>query len=345
MLSDMHDKLSQAVKLYDQLLTEQVAHPRWRSPQPVVTTPYQQANSSYSTGYNTVNGYTQWGPAGYQVPPAVEPHRQPQSPHMSYAAAPSVHEYQNQQYTASTPHAESSKPLWAPQQQQQHAESSQQQSQYGHSGQQYTPAAPHPVSVQPPQSQYQSSYPEPTATPIQAQPLAPVSYAARSQPLAPSPPSLQTSPTIPTSAPPMILPQSPPPIQQQYAVSSPSQPVAPTSHIPSLPLSSLSPLTRHNTVSYAPSHHPAPAHLGRSNTVASPPGQQRHASTAFSQQEHQYASAPPPPPVTTTMPSTLPQFPAVPTATPQTYSSMYGQSIPSSITRTEERKEALLIDL
>ncbi|KAF8634107.1 hypothetical protein AX15_001073 [Amanita polypyramis BW_CC] len=34
MLTDMHDKLSQAVKLYDQLLTEQVMHPRWR-PQPI----------------------------------------------------------------------------------------------------------------------------------------------------------------------------------------------------------------------------------------------------------------------------------------------------------------------
>ena len=31
MLSDMHEKLSQAVKLYDQLLTEQVVHPHWRS--------------------------------------------------------------------------------------------------------------------------------------------------------------------------------------------------------------------------------------------------------------------------------------------------------------------------
>ncbi|KAK2459776.1 hypothetical protein APHAL10511_008208 [Amanita phalloides] len=34
MLTDMHEKLSQAVKLYDQLLTEQIAQPRWRS-QPV----------------------------------------------------------------------------------------------------------------------------------------------------------------------------------------------------------------------------------------------------------------------------------------------------------------------
>ena len=45
MLSDMRNKLSRAVKLYDQLLTEQVAHPRSQSPQPVTNAPYQQANS------------------------------------------------------------------------------------------------------------------------------------------------------------------------------------------------------------------------------------------------------------------------------------------------------------
>src|ERR1700722_7159599 len=33
MLSEMHDKLSQAVKLYDKLLTDQVSHPTWRMPQ------------------------------------------------------------------------------------------------------------------------------------------------------------------------------------------------------------------------------------------------------------------------------------------------------------------------
>ncbi|KAF5361636.1 hypothetical protein D9758_007276 [Tetrapyrgos nigripes] len=59
MLSEMHDKLSQAVKLYDRLLSEQVAHPRWRSPQPQAQTQQPQA-------------YTQWAPA----PVAQEPQSQ-----------------------------------------------------------------------------------------------------------------------------------------------------------------------------------------------------------------------------------------------------------------------------
>ncbi|KAF8972570.1 hypothetical protein BDZ97DRAFT_1901128 [Flammula alnicola] len=59
MLSDMHDKLSQAVKLYDQILTQQVAHPRWRTP----TSPasYQQEQPAYNQGY-APNGYSQWAP-------------------------------------------------------------------------------------------------------------------------------------------------------------------------------------------------------------------------------------------------------------------------------------------
>ena len=31
MLSEMHDKLSHAVRLYDQLLTDQIVHPTWRA--------------------------------------------------------------------------------------------------------------------------------------------------------------------------------------------------------------------------------------------------------------------------------------------------------------------------
>ncbi|KAF8151974.1 hypothetical protein K438DRAFT_1910283 [Mycena galopus ATCC 62051] len=96
MLSEMHDKLSQAVKLYDKLLTEQVVHPRWRSPQPVANPPYQQANSSYSTGFNTANGYTQW--------------QAPQNPQQQYAPEPA-------------------QPQWFPQQTQ-YTEPQQQQSQY-----------------------------------------------------------------------------------------------------------------------------------------------------------------------------------------------------------------------
>jgi len=54
MLSDMHDKLSQAVKLYDQILTQQVAQPR-RQTAATSPTLYQQ-QQSFGTGYS------QWAP-------------------------------------------------------------------------------------------------------------------------------------------------------------------------------------------------------------------------------------------------------------------------------------------
>ena len=55
MLSEMHEKLSQAVKLYDQLLTEQIAHPTWRAP----STSQQQTYSRIQSQYDTVNSSIQ----------------------------------------------------------------------------------------------------------------------------------------------------------------------------------------------------------------------------------------------------------------------------------------------
>ena len=49
----MHEKLSQAVKLYDQILTQQVSHPRWRT-----TSLGPQSHQAYTAP----NGYTQWSP-------------------------------------------------------------------------------------------------------------------------------------------------------------------------------------------------------------------------------------------------------------------------------------------
>jgi hepatocyte growth factor-regulated tyrosine kinase substrate len=86
MLSEMNDKLSQAVKLYDKLLTAQVSHPTWtRSPPPAQASAYQPLNSYYA--YQTPTGtYEQWAPSQPQ-PQAQAPHvRQPQQP--SYAQSP-----------------------------------------------------------------------------------------------------------------------------------------------------------------------------------------------------------------------------------------------------------------
>jgi growth factor-regulated tyrosine kinase substrate len=56
----MHEKLSQAVKLYDQILSQQVSQPRWRTSHtsPVNLGQYHQPHQHYTTA----NGYYQWNP-------------------------------------------------------------------------------------------------------------------------------------------------------------------------------------------------------------------------------------------------------------------------------------------
>ncbi|TFK38674.1 hypothetical protein BDQ12DRAFT_683159 [Crucibulum laeve] len=329
MLSDMHDKLSQAVKLYDQLLSQQVAHPRWRAPQAVTTPPaaYQAATSSYSS-YNPAY-QQQW--TSQQVPQA--PYQQPQSPQMSsYSNAVPLHEQQRQ--FASPPPAEASQSQWYPQQQQPQQAYSEQQY-----AQQYasppTPAAPQVTPIQastPPSQQYtpQPQYQQfASPTPSTSQALPPVSFNTQ--------PSVTSSaPLAPSTLPPASLPQSPPP-QQQYA------PSAPQASAPDPRFSP--PLTRHNTVSYASSPPSAPANsqLARSNTFASPPHhqqqQQQYQQSQYQPQQHQQQ-----PQYATSPPQQLPQFPVAPTSNPQSFP-MYEPSIPAGIEQKEERKEALLIDL
>ncbi|KAG1765209.1 hypothetical protein EDD22DRAFT_881093 [Suillus occidentalis] len=70
MLSEMHEKLSQAVKLYDKLLTDQVSHPTWRrSPQQVhpTTVPVRQSTQT------PVNGYSQWVPSNHHASSVSSP--------------------------------------------------------------------------------------------------------------------------------------------------------------------------------------------------------------------------------------------------------------------------------
>ncbi len=57
----MHEKLSQAVKLYDQILSQQVSQPRWRTSQtgPVNLGQYHQPHQPYTNAI-APNGYFQW---------------------------------------------------------------------------------------------------------------------------------------------------------------------------------------------------------------------------------------------------------------------------------------------
>ncbi|KAJ6498086.1 vacuolar sorting-associated protein Vps27 [Mycena vitilis] len=319
MLSDMHDKLSQAVKLYDKLLTEQVVHPRWRSPEPVANPAYQQANSSYSTGYNTANGYAQW-----QAPP--NPVAAPPPPP------------QQQQYT---PRAEPAQPQWLPQQQQ-YAEPQHQQQQYAPPppAQQYapTPSAPPqplPSSPSPAQLQYQ---PVPSHHP-------PVSYAPQHR----STPSFQQKP-------PAGYAQSPPP-QTQYASVAPPTPQLPKSHSPGLsrhntvsyaspsspPLANNTYPARSSTIS-----HPAAPSQQVAQPQAPPPPQQQQRPAQHTSYQPQYQQPTPQPQnpqyVASPAPAPLPVFPVAPTSAPQSFP-MYAPSMVPTTVPQPERKEALLIDL
>ncbi|CCM03709.1 uncharacterized protein FIBRA_05855 [Fibroporia radiculosa] len=85
-LQEMHEKLSQAVKLYDNLLTEQVSRPAWRSPSTVPSTSYQHVNAGYAPQYRPADGvYGQWA-AEPQAQTPVSPRTQGQyrAPESSY---------------------------------------------------------------------------------------------------------------------------------------------------------------------------------------------------------------------------------------------------------------------
>ncbi|KAG6916918.1 hypothetical protein DXG01_004679 [Tephrocybe rancida] len=235
MLSEMHDKLSQAVKLYDKLLTEQVEHPRWRSP-------------AAAAASHQPNGYSQWAspvPASSSAYQAqAEPSRSPLSPQISHAEyQPTQPTYApSQPYTApvswqTTPPVQHVPPVTVPSA----PVFSQPQS----------PPEPQrrPSYMEPPQQYQPYTVPTPTLPPVS---LSPQPY----QPHITSPLSFQAQPQYAASPPP------PPPQQQQQ----PQQPFA-------LPHAS-PPLSRHKTVSFASAPPPPAAHVTRSNTISAQPRQQ-----------------------------------------------------------------------
>jgi growth factor-regulated tyrosine kinase substrate len=238
MLSEMHEKLSQAVKLYDQLLTQQVSHPRWRSPQPA---PFQQTTSSFSTGYNTVNGYNQWAAPNSPRPVPL----QPQSPQRTFSNAPPTTEQQVQpSYYAAPPAQVYATEVPQQQGQQQHFSDPPQQAQ------QYSSSAPPPpASILTAQSPY-------TDPSIHHEPYS-VSSPASLTPQYNISGSQTPSHSVATSA-----PFQPPtlPAQQQISASQ-------------LPPQSLPHLSRHNTTTHASPPSSTNAYLPRSNTMSHPRSQ------------------------------------------------------------------------
>ncbi|KAI5120870.1 hypothetical protein M0805_008242 [Coniferiporia weirii] len=264
-LADMHDKLSQAVKLYDKLLTEQLSRPSWRS------TPQQNVGR-----YNTVDGaYGQWAPA--QAGPAVTSTYDPRSyglPQASQSPPPVSAPYapirqssygmesqlQAQQYAPAPAPAQqyqqySSPPpttIPFPQQTPVRAPGAPQYSSYGQPAPQASssmlpqsppvPVAAYslspPASVPPPQSppQSQPQHVQPHPMPSRQNTL---SYAPQSHPAyAQAQPQTQPQYYQPPPAPAPSQPQS------QAATQLPQFPVVPTSNPQSFPLYASGPSPR-----------------------------------------------------------------------------------------------------
>lgn len=370
----MNNQLSQAVQLYDQLLSQQVAQPRWRSAEPYAAAPYQGAQMGYAP---PVNGYGQWAPPnGYVQAAAPNGYAQTSAP-IGYAqTSPPVG------YPVSAPPPQ---PSYFPPQE---ANIPAQQSWYTqHPAEQtHQASAPHASSSH---TAYQTSSqtPVPQALPSpQQQHHAPASlqqfpYQTSSPTPAPTSPQQYSAPA------PVQQFSSPPPPQQQQQYSAPTPTPAPP--IPSTQLTRSSPvLSRQSTVSYAPSAAPQPAaSLARSHTLANPHSprtpqsyypsqtpsqpyanqpprqftapaevpqqqQQQHQPQHHQQQQQYYSHAPSAPPTSAPVPApsvSLSQFPVAPTSAPQAFQALYGpgtpMALPSGVVQTEERKEALLIDL
>ena len=173
-LTEMHEKLSEAVKLYDKILTEQLS--RWRTG-PVASSSTQPVNSGYAPQYQQQQQYSQWS-SSPQAPIASPPPVQTQA---SYFPAQSPIQQPNG-YVVSPPPPDSyqtmyqaSQPVSIPQQSPPELA---QQPQY----------APPPVSVPqyqtsstPTQASFSAPPPPPTSQPIQQQSYQPVQSPPASQ--------------------------------------------------------------------------------------------------------------------------------------------------------------------
>ncbi|EJF58826.1 ubiquitin binding protein [Dichomitus squalens LYAD-421 SS1] len=234
MLVEMHEKLSQAVRLYDKLLTEQLERPQWRTAGPSTVPQQQSPPSGYSTQYQPINGaYEQWQQAPQQVPstpvpaqsyfsPTLAPVSQPSG---AYITSPASEHPPQQMYQAATA------PILSP-------GSPVIQSRYGQEGLPFSAVSPPPVSVQ----QYGAP---PTPAPATYQPVPQAPQAAS------APPQPSTASSHPQYASQQQQQPQAPPLSRHNTVSGYRAP-APPAQQPAAP--NVNGLARANTVSsHAPS--------------------------------------------------------------------------------------------
>ncbi|OCH94223.1 ubiquitin binding protein [Obba rivulosa] len=193
-LSDMHEKLSQAVKLYDQLLTQQVSRPQWRAPSVDPSASYHQPNAGYAPRYQTVDGsYTRWSPSVQPQHSALQAQAQPaQGSYLTgpsrdqpvangaYVVSPVTEGYAGQNQVYQPPQSSAPQPS-SPELQQRYASPpiSAHVPQYGAPAP--APAPPSQYNVASPQVSYSTpafapalvSQPPPPPQPVQSPPIAP----------------------------------------------------------------------------------------------------------------------------------------------------------------------------
>ncbi|KAG2745505.1 ubiquitin binding protein [Suillus brevipes Sb2] len=232
LLSEMHEKLSQAVKLYDKLLTDQVSHPTWRrSPQQVhpTTVPVRQSTQT------PVNGYSQWAPSNHHASSISSPvFAPPRTDSAQYAPQPLI----SRPTLSTVPESESQYDHYAAGPSQPHTSEVPGPSQHL--------TAPLASLPAPPQPQQQPHFTSPQLT---------ASYLPQHTP---------ASPTIPVNQP-VSIPQ----FANTPTPSQPPPPPAPTLQPMVPPLApSMPALVRHHSVSARTTISPPPAPLARSSTVS-----------------------------------------------------------------------------
>ncbi|KAH7884105.1 hypothetical protein F5I97DRAFT_1898369 [Phlebopus sp. FC_14] len=216
LLSEMHDKLSQAVKLYDKLLTDQLSNPAWRrssSQQPSAT---QSALGP--------NGYTQWTPSA-----PVEQFSPPQSHFPQVSQAPQI------------PHSPVAQAAYQSQ-----------YTPYSHIPHAYTPLPP----SQPSHSYTVPEFPHQPTSPTSLQSIQPSPLVSIPQTVAtPQPPPstltshLQSQPQpLPQASQPQPQPQQPPPLVSSTTLSRSHTVSSHTITSPPLPASNLA---RSSTLSHS----------------------------------------------------------------------------------------------
>lgn len=173
----MHEKLSEAVKLYDQLLTAQVSHPPWRT-----SSGMQPTSSSYAQQQQTPVSYGQWSVPNQAVP--TSPQVQPAQP--SYFQGPMPERQTNGVPTATS---------------EQYTQPVANYAQHSQQPQTYSVISPPPITI----PQYQGYSPAieappvtPTPAPVQSPPpIAPQPSTYH----APPPPSFSTPTQSPAAQP------------------------------------------------------------------------------------------------------------------------------------------------